>query len=113
MTFASVACITLVDTDCCPEAYFQLYNMTAALNNMVASSAQSACLYAGLGFEDCSARVTALSSEDLTSTKPYVKEHEEIQTRGGQYYSFDVSDRDYQVVVNIAEEESSKCEFPT
>lgn len=66
----------------------------------------------GLGFEDCSAQVTILEDTDLTNKKPYVKEHEQIKSRGWSYYAFNVTDDDYQIVVNVAEEEDSTCRFP-
>ena len=50
-----------------------------------------------------------LADDELTTEKPYLKEHEEVQSRGWVYYAFNVTDEDYQVVVNVAEEEGSLC----
>lgn len=55
--------------------------------------------------------MTTLGDGDLTNLKPYVKEHEQIKSRGWAYYAFNVTDDDYQVVVNVAEEEDSKCKL--
>ena len=52
-----------------------------------------------------------LAEQDVTSKKAYVKEHEHIKTRGWAYYAFNVTDEDYQVVVNVAEEEDSACKL--
>lgn len=64
---------------------------------------------AGLGFEDCSARVEFLQDTALNNHKPFVQEHQQVASRGWAYYAFNVTDDDYQVVVNVAEEEYSKC----
>ncbi|KAK9824143.1 hypothetical protein WJX72_008089 [[Myrmecia] bisecta] len=66
-------------------------------------------VYPGLGFEDCSAKVTNISSSELTQTAPYVKEHEEVAPAAWSFYKFDVADDDYQVVVNVAGERDSPC----
>jgi len=63
----------------------------------------------GLGFEECSARVTPIGHDELTIAKPYLKEHELVDTRGWSFYEFNVTDQDFQVVVNVAEEEDSQC----
>lgn len=68
-------------------------------------------LHAGLGFAECTARVTPLADDELTVDKPYLKEREQVQTRGWVYYAFNVTDEDYQVVVNVAEEEGSECKL--
>lgn len=68
---------------------------------------QTGC--AGLGFAECTARVVPLADDELTTDKPYLNEHEEVQSRGWVYYVFNVTDDDYQVVVNVAEEEGSQC----
>jgi len=65
---------------------------------------------AGLGFEECSATVTPIGDNELTIAKPFVKEHELVETRGWSFYEFNVTDQDFQVVVNVAEEEDSACE---
>ena len=69
-------------------------------------------LRAGLGFAECRARMVPLSDDELTIQKPYLQEHEEVQTRGWVFYGFNVTDEDYQVVVNVAEEEGSQCKLP-
>ncbi len=66
---------------------------------------------AGLGFEECSATVTPIGDTELTIAKPFVKEHEVVETRGWSFYEFNVTDQDFQVVVNVAEEEDSACEM--
>ena len=68
-------------------------------------------LHAGLGFAECSARVTTVADDDLSVEKAYLREHEQVQTRGWVYYAFNVTDQDYQVVVNVAEEEGSQCKL--
>lgn len=68
-------------------------------------------LHAGLGFAECAARVTTLADDELSMHKPYLKEHEQVQSRGWVYYAFNVTDQDYQVVVNVAEEEGSQCKL--
>ena len=69
-------------------------------------------MHTGLGFEECSARVTPIADDELTTAKPFVKEHEMVETRGWSFYEFNVTDQDFQVVVNVAEEEDSQCNAP-
>ncbi|DBB04188.1 hypothetical protein WJX77_010421 [Trebouxia sp. C0004] len=66
-------------------------------------------VYEGLGFEECSATVTPIGDNELTIAKPFVKEHELVETRGWAFYEFNVTNQDFQVVVNVAEEEDSAC----
>lgn len=66
-------------------------------------------VYDGLGFEQCSAKVTPIADAQLTTAKPYVKEHELVQTQGWNYYEFNVTEEDYQIVVNVAAEEDAGC----
>lgn len=54
--------------------------------------------------------VTPIGDTELTVAKPFVKEHEVVETRGWSFYEFNVTDQDFQVVVNVAEEEDSACE---
>lgn len=68
-------------------------------------------MHAGLGFAECTARVTPIADDELTVVTAYVKEREQVQTRGWVYYAFNVTDEDYQVVVNVAEEEGSQCKL--
>ena len=62
-----------------------------------------------LGFEDCSARVEDISSEELTLSTPYVKRHEQLSPKSWSFYSFSVQPDDYQVVVNVATEKNETC----
>lgn len=68
-------------------------------------------LCAGLGFAECTARVVPIADDELTANNAYLKEHEHVQTRGWVYYAFNVTDEDYQIVVNVAEEEGSQCKL--
>ena len=70
-------------------------------------------VHAGLGFAECTARVVAIADDELTVDRAYLKEHEQVQAHGWVYYAFNVTDEDYQVVVNVAEEEDSQCKLPT
>ncbi len=63
-----------------------------------------------LGFEDCSARTEAVSSSELSLTRPWMKEHEQLAPKAWSFYSFDVTPEDYQVVVNVAAELDASCE---
>jgi hypothetical protein len=64
-----------------------------------------------LGFEDCSAKVTAVGSQELSLSKSFVKQHEEIGPKAWSFYSFDVGPEDYQVVVNVAAEQHEACKL--
>ncbi|KAL3154641.1 hypothetical protein ABBQ32_014088 [Trebouxia sp. C0010 RCD-2024] len=66
-------------------------------------------VYDGLGFAECTARVVSIADDELTVDRAYLKEHEQVQTQGWAYYAFNVTHEDYQVVVNVAEEEDSQC----
>lgn len=68
-------------------------------------------LHAGLGFAECMARVVPIADAELTVARAYLKEHEQVQTHGWVYYAFNVTHEDYQVVVNVAEEEGSQCKL--
>ena len=69
-------------------------------------------LAAGLGFEDCSAKVTAVQDSAFAASGYYVSEHAELGPKASDFYKFNVSDEDYQIVVNIAGEKNgdSACE---
>lgn len=82
-----------------------------SLNATCTSHGLKQGLHAGLGFAECTARVTTIADDELTVNKPYLKEHEQVQTQGWVYYVFNVTDEDYQVVVNVAEEEGSQCKL--
>ena len=56
-----------------------------------------------LGFEDCSAKVTDVTDSQFSSGSFFV-EHEEIAAKAWNFYAFNVSGEDYQVVVNVAGE---------
>lgn len=73
-------------------------------------SVKQSC-HAGLGFDRCLARVVPIVDDELTVAKPYLKEHEEVQAHGWVYYAFNVTDEDFQVVINVAEEEGSQCKL--
>lgn len=66
---------------------------------------------AGLGFEDCSARVDHLRLEDFADNSTFVGEHQWIAADAWRYYSFKLHERDYQVVVNVAGEGNSSGEL--
>ena len=57
-----------------------------------------------LGFEDCSSKTENVSAAELSLTKPYVREHEELTPKAWSFYGFDITPDDYQVVVNVATE---------
>jgi hypothetical protein len=63
-----------------------------------------------LGFDDCSAKVTAIPDANLTIKKPFVVEHEELEVKGWSFYAFNVTADDYQVVVNLVGERDDNCE---
>lgn len=65
-----------------------------------------------LGFEDCSAKVTDVSDQELNANTTYVKEHEKLGVKGWSFYGFNVSVDDYQVVVNLSGEKDDTCEDP-
>ncbi len=68
-------------------------------------------MHAGLGFEDCTARVTNVSDFDLLLGKAYAAQHQEVAPSAWNFYAFNVTDEDYQIVVNLAGEKDSPCEL--
>lgn len=60
-----------------------------------------------MGFEDCSARVEEAAG--LTQATPYVAEHVELTPKDWVFYSFNVTDEDYQVVINVDSENDTQC----
>ena len=54
--------------------------------------------------------MTSIANSELSTVKPYAKEHEVVQSQGWNFYEFNVSEQDYQVVVNVAAEADSACE---
>lgn len=55
--------------------------------------------------------MVSIADDELTVDRAYLKEHEQVQTQGWAYYAFNVTHEDYQVVVNVAEEEDSQCKL--
>lgn len=55
--------------------------------------------------------MVSIADDELTADRAYLKEHEQVQTNGWVYYAFNVTNEDYQVVVNVAEEEDSQCKL--
>ena len=62
---------------------------------------------ADLGFEDCSARV--IEADGLSQAAPYVAKHQSLTPKDWAFYSFNVTDEDYQVVVNVDSENNTEC----
>lgn len=62
---------------------------------------------ADLGFEDCSARV--IEADGLSQAAPYVAKHQSLTPKDWAFYSFNVTDDDYQVVVNVDSENNTEC----
>lgn len=42
----------------------------------------------------------------------YLKEHEQVATLQWKFYAFNVTERDYQIVINVAGEETPECTNP-
>ncbi len=61
-----------------------------------------------LGFEDCSAKTEDITAAQLSLTKPYIKEHEELTPKAWSFYGFEVTPDDYQVVIDVSTEVSGK-----
>ncbi|KAK9843435.1 hypothetical protein WJX81_002486 [Elliptochloris bilobata] len=66
-----------------------------------------ASVYDNLGFEDCSARVE--EAEGLTQAAPFVAQHVQLTPKDWAFYSFNVTEDDYQVVVNVDSENDTHC----
>ena len=45
----------------------------------------------------------------LTQATPYVAEHVELTPKDWVFYSFNVTDEDYQVVINVDSENDTQC----
>lgn len=71
-----------------------------------------AVLAAGLGFEDCSARMIPVKEDSFAASGSFVSEHVKIAPKSWDFYSFNVTDDDYQIVANIAGENDGEvsCE---
>ena len=69
---------------------------------------------AGLGFEDCSAKVVNVTDGQFAASHTFAAEHEEIAAKAWNFYAFNVSQEDYQVVINVAGESDSpdECASP-
>lgn len=82
---------------------------------VVAFSASNHVLSAGLGFEDCSAKVVPVSDSSFEGDHTFVREHEEIAAKAWTFYRFNVSDSDYQIIANVAGEsnQDDHCKFKT
>lgn len=61
-------------------------------------------VFDGLGFEDCSATVTAVDREELAHNSTFVAEHQVVDPDKWQFVKFHVAEEDYQVVVTLVEE---------
>ena len=68
---------------------------------------------AGLGFEDCSAKVVNITDGQFAASHTFAAEHEEIAAKAWNFYAFNVSQEDYQVVINVAGESDSADECAT
>ena len=51
-----------------------------------------------------------IPDSDLSTTKTYVQEHQVVPAQAWSFYAFNVTEQDYQIVVNLAAEEDSQCE---
>eukprot|EP00887_Chlorella_sp_A99_P006173 scaffold3.g6173.t1 len=61
-------------------------------------------VFDGLGFEDCSATVTAVDREELAHNSTFVAEHQVVDPDKWQFVKFHVAEEDYQVIVTLVEE---------
>ena len=64
---------------------------------------------AGLGFEDCSAEVHNVSDVEFEGDNNFAVEHQVVPAKRWQFYAFNISVDDFQVVVNAAGEADSEC----
>ncbi len=60
-------------------------------------------VYPGLGFEDCSAKVTMLSEDDASDSKVYESNDEYVAPQQWRFWGFNTSAEDYEVIVTVAE----------
>lgn len=51
-----------------------------------------------------------IPDSDLSTIKSYVQEHQVVPAKAWAFYAFNVTEQDYQIVVNLAAEEDSQCE---
>ena len=51
-----------------------------------------------------------IPDSDLSTTEPYVQEHQVVPAKAWSFYAFNVTEQDYQIVVNLAAEADSQCE---
>lgn len=69
---------------------------------------------AGIGFEDCSARLTPIPDQQFQATHTFMAQHEPPEPAAWSFYSFNVSRDDYQIVINAAgESNKDDCEPPS
>ena len=70
---------------------------------------------AGLGFDDCSAKAIDIPDRAFAGSGMIVFEHQEIEAKAWDYYRFNVTENDYQIIANIAGEDSEddECELQT
>ena len=59
---------------------------------------------AGLGFDECAAKVSDIQDNQFAQTHSFVAEHELVGVKAWNFYAFNISQQDYQVVVNVAGE---------
>lgn len=58
-------------------------------------------LNAGLGFDDCSARVTEIPDSDFDATHSVKLENQGTEHAPWNYYSFGISENNYHVVASV------------
>ena len=66
-----------------------------------------------MAFDDCSAKAVDIPDSTFSASSMYVIEHQEIEAKAWDYYKFNVTDKDYQIIANIAGEISNddECEL--
>ncbi|KAK9810844.1 hypothetical protein WJX73_001470 [Symbiochloris irregularis] len=67
-------------------------------------------VYSDLGFEDCSARVIEASGSPQSVDAFYYKQHERLTPKAWNFYAFNVTPDDFQIVVNVAGEPTPECD---
>lgn len=66
---------------------------------------------AELGFEDCSAELRSIPDHPASVDTFFLGQHEQVGPKQWQFYAFNVTQEDYQVVVNMAGEVTAECEL--
>lgn len=64
----------------------------------------------GIGFDDCSAKTEEVPDKEFAASGTFVTEHQDIEAQAWNFYKFNVTDEDYQVIVNVAGETSEDDE---